>query len=141
MTYSKRSSWSPLGPGGVSDADGGGGSCLCSPSSVEKSSSSSSKSIVGWGMIGGGSGRGAEAGIAALGTAAIIFFLGRRPDVFRLVTRRFFDVFPTLRDRDVDMDRDRVDADLDRPCLAPPEDSLDSRSRCSPKSSIRMHPE
>jgi hypothetical protein len=73
-----------------------------------------------------------------LGTAAAAtIFLRRRPDVFRPPTRRFFDifVFPVLRDREEDMDLDRLDMDFDRPCLDPllPEDSL--------KSSIRMRPE
>jgi hypothetical protein len=69
-----------------------------------------------------------------LGTAAVVF-LRRRTEDFRPVTRRFFGDFPALRIRE--------DMDLDRACLDPllPEDSFASRSRCSPKSSIRMHPE
>jgi hypothetical protein len=55
-----------------------------------------------------------------------------------------------LRDREEDMDLDRLDTDLDlldedldrpRPDPLLPEDSFDSRSRCSPKSSIPMRPE
>jgi len=91
-TYSKRSSSSPT----VAEADGGGGSWRCSPSSVVGSSSSASRD--GWGMMGGGSCRDLGAKAGRLGTTAR-FAVRRRATALR-ETVRFFRDFAVFRVRD-----------------------------------------